>query len=178
MTGARGRRLDWSAFFQTVPEPHGLRLRLSTVDASSPAAITAEYGLEKAAATAEKRVLRLIRSRLASERFALRRSFSTGPTVIECVFDSAPLADALAREVGAGRGEAVPGWTSVRTLVADERALRQLLKQGAAAVREDLQPDELVAHRPGPIDEARSRLQSMSLEEQAAALFKSMTRAP
>ena len=167
MTGARGRRLDWSAFFQTVPEPHGLRLRLSTVDASSPAAITAE-----------KRVLRLIRSRLASERFALRRSFSTGPTVIECVFDSAPLADALAREVGAGRGEAVPGWTSVRTLVADERALRQLLKQGAAAVREDLQPDELVAHRPGPIDEARSRLQSMSLEEQAAALFKSMTRAP
>lgn len=167
MTGARGRRLDWSAFFQTVPEPHGLRLRLSTVDASSPAAITAE-----------KRVLRLIRSRLASERFALRRSFSTGPTVIECVFDSAPLADALAREVGAGLGEAVPGWTSVRALVADERALRQLLKQGAAAVREDLQPDELVAHRPGPIDEAKSRLQRMSLEEQAAALFKSMTRAP
>lgn len=167
MTAAHGRRLDWSAFFQTVAEPHGIRIRLATADASSPVAVTAE-----------KRVLRLIRSKLNAERFALRRSFATGPTVIECVFDSVTVADELARAFGAGHAETVPGWTTARTLVADERALRRLLKQGAAVPRDATQPDEVAAPRQDPVGVARSRLQRMSLEEQAAALFRSMTRAP
>jgi len=167
MSGIRGRRLDWSAFFQAVPEPHGVRIRLATADASSPAA-----------STAEKRVLRLIRAKLDSERFALRRSFATGPTIIECVFESAAMADALAQEIGAEPVEGVPGWASARSLVADERTLRQLLKQGAAAPRAARQPDEVIVPRPDRVVEAKSRLQRMSLEEQAAALFKSMTRVP
>jgi hypothetical protein len=164
MSSTRGRRLDWSAFFQAVPEPHGVRIRLATADASSPAALTAE-----------KRVLRLIRAKLDTERFALRRSFATGPTLIECVFESAALANALAREIGAEPVEGIPGWASARSLVADERTLRQLLKQGAAP-REPLQPNEVAAPRQDAVVEAKSRLQRMSLEEQAAALFKSMTR--
>ncbi|HQS17169.1 hypothetical protein [Reyranella sp.] len=165
MSGARGRRLDWSAFFQVVPEPHGVRIRLATADASSPAAVTAE-----------KRVLRLIRAKLDSERFALRRSFATGPTIIDCVFESSAVADALAQEIGAEPMEEVPGWASARRLVADERALRQLLKQGAAAPREPARPNEGGATRQDAAVEAKSRLQRMSLEEQAAVLFKSMTR--
>lgn len=164
MSAARGRRLDWSAFFQSVPEPHGIRIRLATADASSPAALTAE-----------KRVLRLIRAKLEAERFALRRSFASGPTIIECVFESAAVADALAREIGAAPVDGIPGWASARSLVADERALRQLLKQGAAP-REPRQPDEVMIAPADPVIEAKSRLQKMSLEEQAAALFKSMTR--
>lgn len=165
MSAARGRRLDWSAFFQTVPAPHGIRIRLATADASSPAAVTAE-----------KRVLRLIRSKLEAERFALRRSFASGPTIIDCVFESASVADALAAEIGAAPADRVPGWASARSLVADERTLRQLLKQGAAP--RERQPDEVVGAEADkdPVIEARSRLQKMSLEEQAAALFKSMTR--
>lgn len=164
MSAARGRRVDWSAFFQSVPEPHGIRIRLATADASSPAAVTAE-----------KRVLRVIRSKLESERFALRRSFANGPTIIECVFESAAVADALAAEIGARPADGVPGWASARSLLADERTLRRLLKQGAAP-REARQPDEMVVAEPDPVIEARSRLQKMSLEEQATALFKSMTR--
>ncbi|WP_422016292.1 hypothetical protein [Reyranella sp.] len=165
MSGSHGRRLDWSAFFQVVPEPHGVRIRLATADAASPAALTAE-----------KRVLRLIRAKLDSERFALRRSFATGPTIIECVFESAALADALAQEIGAEPVVGVPGWSSARSLVADERTLRQLLKQGAAAPRDPAPPNEMAVPRQDPVVEAKSRLQRMSLEEQAAALFKSMTR--
>lgn len=170
MSAARGRRLDWSAFFQSVPEPHGIRIRLATADASSPAAVTAE-----------KRVLRLIRAKLESERFALRRSFANGPTIIECVFESAAVADVLAAEIGAGPAEGVPGWASARRLVADERTLRQLLKQGAAVPRDAAPsdaapPDEGAVPARGDVLEAKSRLQRMSLEEQAAALFKSMTR--
>ena len=167
MSGARGRRLDWSAFFQSVPETHGIRIRLATADASSPAAVTAE-----------KRVLRLIRSKLDAERFALRRSFATGPTIIECVFESAAVADALAHEMGAEPADGVPGWATARRLVADERTLRQLLKQGATLSHEAPQPNEVVVPRQDPVVEAKSRLQRMSLEEQAAALFKSMMQVP
>jgi|GEM_PF-2457575 len=166
-TALHGRRLDWSVFFQTVPKAHGIRIRLATVDPSSSVAMTAE-----------KRLLRIVRSHLKGEPFALRRSFTTGPTIIECVFGSASLADELARQLGAESAEAVAGWSTARCLVADERALRRLLKQGAASPREVKQPDEVAASSKDPVGEARSRLGRMSLEEQAAALFKSMMRAP
>jgi len=170
MTALRGRRLDWTAFFQTIAKPHGIRIRLATADASSSAAVTAE-----------KRVLRLVRSHLKTEAFALRRSFSPGPTVIECVFDSAALADALAREVGAAPVPTASGWATTRELVADERALRRLLKRGAETPRASATAaatNPAVRAKPDPVSNARSRLAQMSLEEQAAALFRSMTDGP
>lgn len=146
---ANRRRVDWETFFQVFPEAHGVRLCLPTVDASSPQSVTAE-----------KRIIRIIKARSASEPFALRRLFAKSPTVIECVFKSPAAADDLAREVGASPVDPPPGWASSRQLVADDAALRQLLKMGAAS--------------PVAAGEAKERLAGMSLEEQAVALFKAM----
>jgi len=89
--------------------------------------------------------------------------------------------DALAQEIGAEPMEEVPGWASARRLVADERALRRLLKRGAETPRASATAaatNPAVRAKPDPVSNARSRLARMSLEEQAAALFRSMTDGP
>ena len=59
------QRLDWVDFFRSVPQPHGVRLRLAGIDATAPESLTAE-----------KRLVRIVRALAASEPFALHSGIS------------------------------------------------------------------------------------------------------
>lgn len=175
-------RLDWVEFLRRTPHPHGVRIRLANFDASTPEGLRTE-----------KRLVRIVRARSVREPFALRRSYTPGPTVIECVFRTAAEADDLAKAVNAAPIKPPVGWATARELVADNRAVRQLLKLGAEPwhpdftnpPRNDGPPPAapsvtpstrayVAASKPNPVTEARSRLAQMSPEEQAAALFDAM----
>jgi hypothetical protein len=176
------QRLDWVVFFGSVPQPHGVRLRLDGVDATAPESLTAE-----------KRLVRIVRALAAGEPFALRRSFACGPALIDCVFRNAAIADHLAGKIGAASIKPPLGWATARELVADGRALGRLRELSGESsrpyVRKGSKADglpssvlpilpatmpDVVAATSGPVDEARSRLAKMPLEEQAAALFRAM----
>jgi hypothetical protein len=176
------QRLDWVDFFRSVRQPHGLRLRLAGIDATAPESLTAE-----------KRLVRIVRALATGEPFALRRSFASGPAIIDCVFRNAAAADDLAGEIGAASIKPPLGWATARELVADGPALRRLKELSAEPSRPYVRkgskadglppsiPPILPATMPGvvaaisdPVGEARSRLANMPLEEQAAALFRAM----
>ncbi|WP_156716902.1 hypothetical protein [Reyranella sp.] len=74
------RRVDRESFFQVVLEAHGVQIRPPTIDAAWPRG-----------ATAEKRLVRTVKSCSTAEPFALRRLFARNPTVNECVFPSAAM---------------------------------------------------------------------------------------
>ncbi len=118
----RPQRLDWATFFCRVPHPHGVRVRLTSFDATSAEG-----------RRAEKRLLRIVRARATGEAFALRRAFTPGPAVIDCVFREAELADELANQINAAPVNPPIGWATGRELVADDPALRRLFKLGAEA---------------------------------------------
>jgi hypothetical protein len=189
---AMGRqRLDWADFFRRVPRPHGIRIRLAGFDAAAPEGLRAE-----------KRLIRIVKARAGSEPFALRRSFTSGPPIIDCMFTVAAAADQLAKEIGAAPVRPPPGWASARELVADRDAIRRIMKMGtedclprvpskpAARVDVAIEVVKPAAHRaafpasaepslpPEPrsnaVDGALKRLARMSPHEQAAALFRSM----
>ena len=176
------QRLDWVDFFRSVPQPHGVRLRLDGIDATAPQSLTAE-----------KRLVRIVRAMSAGEPFALRRSFACGPAIIDCVFRNAVAADDLAGKIGAASIRPPLGWATARELVAGVPALRRLRELSAEPARpyagkgsgaNGLPPSippvlpatmpDVVAATSGPVNEARSRLAKMPLEEQAAALFRVM----
>lgn len=175
----RPRRLDWEEFSRSVRKPHGLCVRLKAIDLASRFSLTAE-----------KRLLKIIRSHSCPGAFAVRRSFAPGPTVIECLFENAALADAVARAIGAMQVDTLPGLMTGWELSAEDRALRRVLKLGAIARPASstrTKHKNPTPHGPGAgrsvaeessdaFSVARSRLEKMSPEEQAAALFKSMTR--
>lgn len=179
------QRQDWVTFFRLFARLHGVRIRLTGFDSSAPEV-----------PRTEKRLVRIVRSRSVDEPFALRRSYASGPSIIDCLFSSAVAADDLAEAIGAAPIKPPIGWATARELVADGHTLRRLWKQGAQAPRlhagnalsengptppivsgisviSSLNTD-VPAATADPISEARSRLAKMPLEEQAAALFRSM----
>lgn len=117
------RRMRWAEFFVQFTCPHGVRLRMPDVPGGGPE----EERLEK-------RLARLVRARVALEApYALRRSTTSGPAVIDCVFAMENLADALAREIGAATIEPPWGWATGRERVVGGRALRDLWREPVAA---------------------------------------------
>lgn len=136
----------------------------------------------------EKRLLRIVRARGATELFALRRSSSVGPAIIDCVFREATLADELAEQIAAVPVKPPLGWATCRELVADDHARLHLMKLGVdTPLSRTEAADDRAKHEirdTGPIvrpsdagcskvvGEALKRLSRMSAEEQGAALFE------
>lgn len=188
---AMGRqRLDWADFFRRVPRPHGIRIRLAGFDAAAPEGLRAE-----------KRLIRIVKARAGSEPFALRRSFTSGPPIIDCMFTVATVADQLAQEIGAAPVRPPLGWATARELVVDGHALRRIMKMGTeeslprvpskpvpqidVGIEVVMAPPlQALAPSTGPslssepglnvVEGALKRLARMSPDEQAAALFRSM----
>jgi hypothetical protein len=182
-------RLDWNEFFSRVKKPHGFRVRLVGVESSSPRGLLTE-----------KRLVRIVRARAGSEPFALRRSFASGPAIIDCVFAAAALADEVAGEIGAVPVNPPLGWATARELAADDQVIRRILKMGAEVSRPRIELDVPLiegvmapaknrieppaeypsglgygaSQSPIAVVEAVKRLATMSPGEQAAALFESM----
>jgi hypothetical protein len=181
------QRLDWAEFFRRVPRPHGIRIRLTGFDAAAPEGLRAE-----------KRLIRIVKARAGSGPFALRRSFTSGPPIIDCMFTDAVVADQLAQEIGAVSVRPPLGWATARELVADDHAIRRIMKMGteeslprvplkpgpgievmmAPMPQATLSPSMTPSHpsepQPNRVDDALKRLGKMSPDEQAAALFRSM----
>ena len=176
------QRQDWIEFFKRVATSHGVRIRLQGIDSTAPES-----------PRTEKRLIRIVKALPGVEPFALRRSYASGPTIIDCVFGTATAADELSGEIGAVPVKPPLGWATARELVADVPALRRLREVSAEAPRPYVRkgsksdglpssiPPILPATMPGvvaatsdPVDEARSRLAKMPLGEQAAALFRVM----
>lgn len=183
------QRQDWIEFFKRVARPHGVRIRLQGIDSTAPES-----------PRTEKRLIRIVKALPGVEPFALRRSYASGPTIIDCVFSTATVADELAGEIGAEPVKPPLGWTSARELVADGQAVRRIFRIGAEprvrarvrAVAPMIEafaaPADIQSGRPLPaqsstpalvenptaVAAALARLTAMSTEEQASALFKSM----
>lgn len=130
------QRIDWAAFFVQFACPHGVRIHLPGIPADAPEGLRTE-----------KRLVRIIKARIApAAPFALRRSMSSGPAIVDCVFAMAAHADELAQEIGAVPVTLPPGWATARELLADDEALRLIRKLGAVACPPRLRT--AVSHRP------------------------------
>lgn len=182
------QRLDWAEFFRRVPRPHGIRIRLANFDSAAPEGLRTE-----------KRLVRIVKARAVGDPFALRRSFTSGPPIIDCMFTINTVADEFAKEIGAVPVRPPLGWATARELVADDNAIRRIMKMGTEdslprvtskptprievvmvpthrarplpPSPEPLQPSEA---GPNTVGDALKRLAKMSPDEQAAALFRSM----
>lgn len=181
------QRLDWADFFRRVPRPHGIRIHLAGFDATAPEGLRAE-----------KRLIRIVKAQAGGKPFALRRSFTSGPPIIDCIFTDAAVADQLAREIGAVPVRPPLGWATARELVADHHAIRRIMKMGTeeslprvlskpspgievvmaptqqAKLPLSLTPPHPSEFEPNTVGDALKRLGKMSPDEQAAALFRSM----
>lgn len=117
------QRIDWTAFFVQFACPHGVRIHLPGIPAGAPEEVRTE-----------KRLVRIVKARIApTAPFALCRSMSSGPAIIDCVFAMAAHADELAQEIGAAPVTLPPGWATARELLADDEALRLIRKLSAEA---------------------------------------------